>query len=245
MSSRFFVEQPIESDRAELTGAEAHHAIHVMRCRIGDEWTLFDGRGAEFPSRVIEVGRACVRLRVLGRCEVDREAPRAVVLGVAIPKGDRQRWLIEKATELGVVEVVPLVTDRGVAQPVERARERLERAVIEASKQCGRNCLMRIALPQTLPAFCQATPPASLRLIAHVGGAALCNAFPQSDPLCVAIGPEGGFTDAEVAAALACGWQAVSLGSRTLRVETAALAVAALAQLGHGLAPPATLLDAT
>src|SRR5688572_8850936 len=112
MSDRFFVETPIESERAELIGSEAHHLAHVMRAAVGAEVTLFDGSGAEFPARVIKIGRSQVELVVLERREIDRELPFPLVLGVALPKGDRQKWLVEKATELGVSRIVPLQTSR-------------------------------------------------------------------------------------------------------------------------------------
>jgi 16S rRNA (uracil1498-N3)-methyltransferase len=150
---------------------------------------------------------------------------------VALPKGDRQKWLVEKLTELGVTALVPLVTERGVAQPTASAIARLERAVIEASKQCGRNRLMRIARPQAWAAWIAAvaTNEGTLRLIAHPGGTPLASIDLKAPQLTqLAIGPEGGLTDAEVATATAARWQAVDLGPRILRVETAAVALAAV-----------------
>src|SRR5688500_9189413 len=101
MSDRFFVETPIDSEQAELIGPEAHHLAHVMRAGPGAEVTLFDGSGAEFAARVTKIGRSRVELTVSARREIDRELPFPLVLGVALPKGDRQKWLVEKATELG------------------------------------------------------------------------------------------------------------------------------------------------
>jgi 16S rRNA (uracil1498-N3)-methyltransferase len=244
---RYFVETPIASDQAELTGAEAHHLAHVMRARPGDEVTLFDGGGAEFAARVEQVGRSRAVLAVLSRHEVDRESPRAVTLAVALPKGDRQKWLVEKAVELGVARLVPLITRRGVAEPG-AAIDRLRRAVIEASKQCGRNRLMPIGAPRAWQAFVgegsaeasvatARTGPPGLRFIAHPGGMPVHEALAglarqaRSEPppvRCFAIGPEGGFTDEEVSAALSAGYQAIDLGPRILRVETAALLLAGL-----------------
>lgn len=228
MSERFFVETPISTDRATLAGAEAHHLAHVMRAEAGTEVTLLDGSGVEFTARVTKVGRSAVELAVLERHEIDRELPFVLTLGVALPKGDRQRWLVEKATELGVSRLVPLATRRGVAQPVEQARQRLRRSVIEASKQCGRNRLLEIASPQELADYVVASPAGGTKWLAHPGGAQLPSTFdsPPPEGVFLAIGPEGGFTDEELAHALSCGWQSVSLGPRILRVETAALALA-------------------
>ena len=125
MSQRFFVENPVQGDSATLVDAEAHHLTHVMRARPGLEVTLFDGTGWEFPARVEKLGRQSVELAVLDRMQVSRELALPVALAVALPKGDRQKWLVEKVTELGVARLIPLITERGVAQPVEQALARL------------------------------------------------------------------------------------------------------------------------
>lgn len=234
MSQRFFVLSPILGRSVSLTGAEAHHVTQVMRGKVGDAVVLFDGSGAEFTARIARLGRQAVELDVLSRQEANRELPRELTIGVALPKGDRQRWLVEKAVELGVARVVPLQTARGVAQPLEHVLERLRRAVVEASKQCGRNRLMEIAAPKTLEAFLTAAPQAAWRLLADPGPSAVpiggLNPPDSGQTICVAIGPEGGFTDQELQAA--AGWQRVNLGPRVLRIETAAIAVAAWLSLG-------------
>ena len=229
MSDRYFVETPIAADRATLCGPEAHHLIHVMRATAGAQVTLFDGSGDEFSAVVERVGRADVSLTILSRESVDRELPCRLTLAVALPKGDRQKWLVEKAVELGVTRVVPLRTERGVAQPVEQALSRLRRAVIEASKQCGRNRLLQIDEPQSWPDFV-ADAGSAYRCLAHPGGESCQKLTAQSLPgdTRLAIGPEGGFSDEEVALATDAGWQTVDLGPRILRVETAALFLAAV-----------------
>jgi 16S rRNA (uracil1498-N3)-methyltransferase len=231
MSQRYFVTPAIafevEGDpRVLLTGDEARHLAGVMRARVGDEVTLFDGSGCEFTAKVTKPGKQAVELEIVARHEISRELALPLTLGVALPKGDRQKWLVEKATELGVTRLVPLVTERGVAQPLEAALERLRRSVIEASKQCGRNRLLEIGEPLALAEFAAAAPAHALRLIAHPGGAEL-NTLAKAEELWAAVGPEGGFTDEEVAAAERALWQRVSLGRAILRVETAAIALAA------------------
>jgi 16S rRNA (uracil1498-N3)-methyltransferase len=229
MSERYFVASPIGGQTAQLSGPEAHHLVHVMRAKSGGVVVLFDGSGAEFPSRIARVDRQTVTLEVLSRHEVNRELPWPLMLGVALPKGERQRWLVEKAVELGVTRLVPLQTARAVAQPLERVLERLRRTVVEAAKQCGRNRLMDIAAPQSLAAFLEASAAGALRLLADPDPAAVPLARIAPPPLgrtvAIAIGPEGGFDADELQAAV--GWQRVSLGPRVLRVETAALAAAA------------------
>jgi 16S rRNA (uracil1498-N3)-methyltransferase len=241
MSERFFSSDPITSDRVTLVGPEAHHLLHVMRAGIGTPLTMFDDSGAEFAAIVETVGRSDAVVRIVERREIDRELAFPLVAGVALPKGDHQKWLVEKLTELGATELVPLVTDRGVAEPTGGAAERLRRTVIEASKQCGRNRLMRIAAPQTwnewISQAADLSPPPR-RLLAVPAGLPLSDIdLHQPLPTQIAIGPEGGFTDAEADAALASGWQPVSLGARTLRVETAAVALAAALTLSLGTKP--------
>jgi 16S rRNA (uracil1498-N3)-methyltransferase len=236
MLDRYFTHTPINGDHATLDGAEAHHLIHVMRAKAGTRVTLFDGSGAEFAAQVEKVGRSDVQLAILSRQEVDRELPLEVVLGVSLPKGDRQKWLVEKAVELGVDRIVPLITARSVAQPVQQALERLQRSVIEASKQCGRNRLMTLADPAEWNEFVAAAPASARRLLAHPGKP-MAPLVPvsvelpkgQRPAVFLAIGPEGGFTADEVALAASHGWQTVDLGPRILRVETAAVFLVALA----------------
>jgi 16S rRNA (uracil1498-N3)-methyltransferase len=240
MSERFFSSEPITARRVTLEGAEAHHLLHVMRGVVGQRITLFDGSGAEFAAIVESLGRSSVALQIVQRQEISRELPFTVTVGVALPKGDRQKWLVEKLTELGMSTLVPLVAERGVAQPMAGAIEKLRRATIEAAKQCGRNRLLQIAAPQTLTTWLSNESIAGdlrspdlrsaehRRLIAHPCGKPLFD-FDLTRPLPtqVSIGPEGGFTDSEIAAAQDAGWQTVDLGPRILRVETAAVALSA------------------
>lgn len=235
MSRRFFVESEILGDRAFLTGSEAHHLSHVLRMDVGQHVTLFDGKGAEFTARIGRVHRSRVDLEVLDRAEISRELSFELILGVALPKGDRQRWLIEKTVELGVARVVPLITERGVAQPVETATARLRRAVIEASKQCGRNQLMEISGPQSISDYVQTVTDSAIRLMAHRSDdvdtsddVARLAATSGQHQVYIAVGPEGGFSPQEANLAEENGWKLVSLGPRTLRVDTAALTLVAL-----------------
>lgn len=230
MADRYFVDKSISADRVTLGGAEAHHLIHVMRATAGTRVTLFDGSGDEFMGAVARVGRSEVELAILAREPIDRELPFDLTLGVALPKGDRQKWLVEKAVELGVTRIVPLRTERAVAQPVEQALARLRRTVIEASKQCGRNRLLRIDEPQSWPEFLEGAAGAACRLLAHPGHNNQAQRTLSTDDgaAIAAIGPEGGFTDDEVAPAASAGWQIVDLGPRILRVETAAILLAAM-----------------
>jgi 16S rRNA (uracil1498-N3)-methyltransferase len=227
MPDRYYSAAPINGSAATLEGSEAHHLLHVMRAQPGLELVVFDGQGGEFSAEVIRCTRSTVELAVGDRQLVERELPFALALAVPLPKGDRQRWLVEKAVELGVTRLVPLQTARSVGNSEPGIK--LNRYVIEASKQCGRNRLLDITSPISWPTFlAETTAPRSL--LAHPGGRTLaeidCRAS-AGETLRVAVGPEGGFTDEEVSQAIAAGWQSVGLGQRILRMETAAVALLA------------------
>ena len=167
MADRYFVETPIDGSQARLVGTEAHHLIHVMRGKVGEQITLFDGLGAEFLCRVDQVGRSDVGLSVISRHEFDRESSLPLTLAVALPKGDRRRWLVEKAVELGVTRLVPLETERSNDRETSAASVRLRQTVIEASKQSGRNRLMEIDEARSWSDYLAEAPAAAERWIAH------------------------------------------------------------------------------
>ena len=234
MVHRFFVDQPIHTNAIDLEGAEAHHLIHALRASIGTEVVLWDGSGAEFSARIINLTRSSARLEILARKEVDRELPIKITLGVALPKGDRQRWLVEKAVELGVATIVPLITERSVVRPTDQVLSRMRRTAIEASKQCGRNRLAEVAPAHNVAEYFLTAPKKSaVRLVAHPDSP---NTSPMArdDPSTqsavaryLAVGPEGGFTNREIRMATEADWQILGLGPRTLRTETAAIALVA------------------
>jgi len=237
MTQRYYSEDPIQASRVTLAGSEAHHLLHVMRREEGQRVVLFDGSGRDFIARIAARSRSTVELEILSSQPIDRELPCQLTLGIALPKGDRQRWLVEKATELGVSQIVPLCTDRSVAQPTPSALRRLERTVIETSKQCGRSRLLEIAPPRQWPEFVAAADRCARRLIAHPtavpcdGSSPELKLPPPGEQVVLAVGPEGGFSDDEFQAATAAGWETASLGARTLRTETAALALIAAVTL--------------
>ena len=230
MSERFFITTQPAGDRAVLEGDEARHLTRVLRAKVGDTVSLFDGRGREWPARVASLGRDRVELDT-GEPVID-PLPHAAIpltLAVALPKGDRQKWMVEKLTELGAARLVPLETTRGVAEATASAQARLERVVIEACKQCRRNTLMEIAAGRPLDRLLAEVPAGGCVVIAHPGGLPLdAAAVPTAATEIIAlVGPEGGFTDEELGVADRAGVIRISLGPHILRVETAAIALAA------------------
>lgn len=231
MSERFFVDEPIAGDEIVLTGAEAQHLIKVMRLPVGSQVVLFDRSGYEFGATVTKILRNEAVLQVESKLEINREAPGHVVIATALPKGDRQRWLVEKLTELGAHQLLPVQFERGVAEATDAALGRLRRSVVEASKQCGRNRLMEIAQPiEATELFSSASEGA--RMIADQRGkpwpSVVASFTPRPSRVTIAIGPEGGLTDEEFELATQNDWLPFSFGPRILRIETACVAAAAL-----------------
>jgi 16S rRNA (uracil1498-N3)-methyltransferase len=233
MSERFFLSTPPAAGRAVLTGDAARHLGRVLRARPGDAVTLFDGRGRRWTARVARVDRDSVALDIAAECSAPSPRGPRLTLAAALPKGERQKWLVEKLTELGVHAFVPLDTARGVAEAGDAARTRLGRVVIEACKQCGRDTLMEIGESRPLAALLAGAATGVRIVIAdpHGGpldGAATAGIAAASTVETLGlVGPEGGFTAEELATADTAGAIRVSLGPHILRVETAAIALAA------------------
>jgi len=226
MSERFFLAEPPSHGRGRLVGDEARHLARVMRCRVGDEVVAFDGGGTSWRARVTGIGRDEVALEIGVAMPVPPRPAALLTLAVALPKGERQKWLVEKLTELGVERLVPLMTTRGVAEATPAAIERLGRGVIEACKQCGRDTLMAIGVPQSVADLVGNPAGDPLVIVADRDGEPWSAAVTVARPVVALVGPEGGFTPDELAAVDAAGGRRVSLGMHVLRIETAAIAVA-------------------
>jgi 16S rRNA (uracil1498-N3)-methyltransferase len=230
MADRFFVRHPLAPGPMILTGPEAHHLATVLRAHPGESVCLFNGDGAEYPAVVAQVTKKEVTLEVTGRETLGRELGFRLEVAAPLPKGDRGDFLLEKLTELGVTHFVPLRTRRSVVHPRETRLDKLERAVIEASKQCGRNVLLAVGPLTDWEDYCRRPDLPARRLLAHPGGEPVPSGV--GEDVAVAVGPEGGLTSEEVELARAAGWRVVGLGPRVLRVETAALALAVLCGRG-------------
>jgi 16S rRNA (uracil1498-N3)-methyltransferase len=225
LSERFYCPDPPQSGRFRLGPDESRHLARVCRLEVGDRVEIFDGLGFVTASQILAATSDRVELIAVGEPTHDPEPQSPCVLATAIPKGDRFDWLVEKATELGVERLIPLVTQRSVVVPRGSKLDRLRRTIIEASKQCRRSRLMVLQEPvgwsEMVAAF-----PVALRFLADRGGLApsAWPAIPRGREVVLAVGPEGGFTGPEVELATGCGWLPIRLGYNTLRVETAGLA---------------------
>lgn len=226
---RFFLPGPYNTPAAHLDGEEAHHLLGVLRASVGAELVIFDGRGTEATARIVHIGKNAADLEILERRQSPPDTVVPVTLGTAVPKGERFDWLVEKATELGVTRLIPLLTAHRVVEPGANKLNRLRRTIISASKQCGRNRLMELGEPTPWHAFVEREFRDAAVLVAHPGGESLASlALPMNQPLVLAVGPEGGLTDEEIDLARRSGGRIVGLGPRLLRVETAAMVLATM-----------------
>ena len=223
---RFFAPPPLTAGPVTLTGTEAKHLAAVLRLGAGDAVELFDGAGRRAAGTVRAVRGKGVKTAAEVDCGPVAETPppaAPLTLAVAPPKGDRFRWLVEKATELGVARVVPLVCERSTVDPSGGKLDKLRATALAACKQCRRDRLPEIAEPVGFDDFLRTCGPATLL---HVSGDRWT--APPPGPHAALIGPEGGFTDAEVAAASDAGVAVASFATPILRTETAAVAAAAV-----------------
>jgi len=228
----YFYTPPGLVHRGELLieGEEFAHLSHVMRKKAGDTVRVVDGQGNAYDVTILEISRQTARCAINQTHTRLNEAGIEVTLGVGLLKNaSRFDFLVEKATELGVMSVVPLLTERTIGHHAKV--ERWHKLALAAMKQSGRSVLPRVQVPQHLPDFLGSVSAAMLRLLPDekqerplltdvLGGRTL-----HSVVIC--IGPEGGFSPHEVSHATSAGFTPVSLGPRRLRTETAALVAVA------------------
>jgi 16S rRNA (uracil1498-N3)-methyltransferase len=236
---RFYCPVPLASgDVLELPAGAARH-VQVLRMQPGGLITLFNGQGGEFEATIEHMGRSDVRVRIGLHDPVEREAPREIHLAAGMPANERMDWLVEKATELGVASIQPLMTERTVLRiKGERADKKLAhwQAIAEAAcEQCGRNRIPLIHEVLTLDQWSKAGKAQGRRLLLSLaaGTQPLMQAAEPQGAVTLLSGPEGGMSPAEEAAAIAAGFVPTSLGPRILRAETAPLAVLAALTLGQ------------
>ena len=217
----------------DLPPGPARH-VQVRRLQPGDALVLFDGRGGEWTARVVAMGRQSVQVEPGEHHAVDRELALPVTLAVGMPANERMDWLVEKATELGVAALQPLVCERSVLRldgdRAERKREHWQAQAVAAAEQCGRTRVPQVHPVRRLADWLTGGLPAATRWMLSPLADVRPHRPAGSAPVLVLSGPEGGLSPAEEAAARAAGFAGLNLGPRVLRAETAPLAV--LAWLG-------------
>lgn len=225
--------------QVELPEQAAHHALKVLRMKAGDCVILFDGRGGEWLAEIVGAG-GTARAALREFSERDCESPLQVTLAQALPASDKMDWVVEKCVELGVAAIQPVAAKRSV---IRLSAERMARRVAHwnaiassACEQCGRNRVPIVAPVLDLPQYlASARAQNATRLILSPEGTTALRTLGRPDtPVIVMIGPEGGWEEGELQTARTAGFQALKLGPRVLRTETAGAAVLAALQTQWG-----------
>jgi 16S rRNA (uracil1498-N3)-methyltransferase len=240
---RFYIPNPhIQDGLLKIEGGEVKHIRKVLRLKAGDEILVFDGSGKEFEGTIVEEGRSSVMVKVQGIFSSEGDSSLEVTLAQSLLKGEKMDYLIQKATELGVKEIIPFFSSRSVPL-LEKSRRpnrhhRWEKIAVEASKQCGRGVVPKIESLQDYSGMLRAASTDHLRLILWEGdGIKLKEVLERSGEktkIFFVIGPEGGFSPDEVDKAKRAGFVAVTLGKRILRAETASLCLLSILQYEWG-----------
>lgn len=231
MPARVFVDQALVPDALiDLPPGPARH-VQVLRLQPGDALTLFNGHGGEWSARVQQMGRSQVSVQLLAHDAVDRELTQHVTLAIGMPANERMDALVEKATELGVAALQPLVCERSVlrlsGERAEKRQAHWQAVAIAACEQSGRTRVPQVAPVLTLPAWLSSRPVRDDVEACVLDPRADTSALPLTRAALFLSGPEGGLSDAEVQLAEAHGFRRAGLGPRVLRADTAPLAVLA------------------
>ncbi len=229
---RLFVDAELSPQtRLDLPGDAAHHASRVLRLEDGDAVVLFNGRGGEFGARLSLPGRGHVVAEINTHYALERESPLAVTLAQAVSSGEKMDFTIQKAVELGVAAIQPLLSAKSVvrlsAEREEKKLARWRRVAIAACEQCGRNRVPEVREAMSVETYSVMPGDASLRLLLSPEGKTGLREQKIGRAVSMAAGPEAGFSDAEEQILQRAGFVPVRLGQRILRTETAALAALA------------------
>jgi len=224
--------------------SEARYAARVLRLRVGDEVTAFDGHGGEWHLRLLTVAPDLVQGELITTVAITSAPSLPLILGQALPnKSSKMDFIVEKGSELGLTTLTPLYTERTVVREApgrtETKLSRWHRVAEAAARQCGRRLLLDITPPQSLGDFCVTYQSAPAKIICweeepRQGIRDVLEAPIPIGPVAVLVGPEGGWTEQEVAQARAYGFVSVSLGPRILRTETAAVTLISLIRYAQG-----------
>ncbi|XSG85578.1 MAG: 16S rRNA (uracil(1498)-N(3))-methyltransferase [Methylohalobius sp. ZOD2] len=234
--SRLYLPEPLETGlELAVTGERAHYLANVLRLRAGASLTVFNGRGGEYGAELFAANRRQVRLKIDAKRAREAESPLQTHLGLAVAKGERMDWAVQKAVELGVTEIFPLLTEHGNVQlkggKPERKRQHWQKIAIAACEQCGRNRIPEIGPPEDFDAWLDFRHGG---VLLDPGGIPFPDLAPPKEKLILLIGPEGGLSPEERRRAQDRGFVPARLGPRILRVETAVAAALSAAQVLWG-----------
>ena len=231
---RVLIEEARVGEPVEVRGAALRHLRTVLRLAPGDSVELFDGRGRSFLGAIHSVGAGAASIDVLEERIVERESPLDLTLAMALSRGAKPDWIVEKVTELGVSTILPFSCARSA--PVPGRSERWQRLADAAARQSGRTMCPRVLAPGSLEDVIAGVGRFERAILFHQGGEVISLAAspPRTGPVLAVTGPEGGFTEPEVRRAYTAGFRIVGLGPRTLRSETAGIIAVGLLEAAWG-----------
>ncbi|MCP0912775.1 MULTISPECIES: 16S rRNA (uracil(1498)-N(3))-methyltransferase [Legionella] len=221
----------------ELSPEAAQHVAVVLRMRAGEKLTLFSGNNIEFTALIATIQKKKVTVTIMAAERQCRESPRAIHLAQAISKGERMEFVVQKAVELGVASITPLLTARCVvkldAERLQKKRQQWQAIAVAACEQCGRNVIPKVYEAEPLEKYVQQCQSA-LKLVLYPDSAKSWREYEFKEDIALLIGPEGGLDEHEIAAAQRHGFSSLRLGPRILRTETAAITALSVLQAVSG-----------
>lgn len=236
--SRFYINKPLAVGQEIILPKElSHYLVTVLRLRIGITVTLFNGQGGEYQARLVAVTKKIVQLQIEEYHAIERESSLSLTLVQAISRPEHMDYTIQKAVELGVHQIVPVITERTPPLNPEMLNKRQahwHQIMLSASEQCGRNRLVQFTAVMPLTTWLTQTQPGSCIVLSPHAHNTLFEVIQSVNAITVLVGAEGGLSEMEIQQAIQAGYQAIQLGPRILRTETAATAILALCQAWQG-----------
>ena len=238
MTRIFLSPEDISSDIVTITGDQARHLMLVLRAKPSDMVSVLDGRGYEYECRIVSVHKKEIKAEVTSRAPYSAESPVSITVAQGISKGERMDIAIQKSTELGATRIVPVITERTQVKQTHKI-ERWRKIALSAAQQSGRDKIPEIDEPTRLEEFMGSIAPGSSGIIFFEENRErnlkeVLSGFKAIKEITILIGPEGGFTKEEVAAATEKGFIEASLGPRILRTETAPITALSIIQYELG-----------
>lgn len=238
MAMRIYQAADLHVGMMELDEKASHHLARVLRVAVGDEVVLFNGRGGEYLAVISAVNKKTVTVEILRHVEKEVESPVAISLAQGVVRGEKMDFVIQKAVELGVKEIFPVITERcNVRLDQEREQKKLlhwQAVVISACEQCGRNVLPVVHAPIDLPDWLEKISAEMKFILSPHSDGKLRDEKTKPTTVAILVGPEGGLSEHEIDLSVQNGFSILNLGPRILRTETAALAALAVLQTKFG-----------
>jgi len=238
--TRLFVNNPLDLGKSLILPLEtAHYILNVLRLKIDTPVILFNGQGGEYLATIVHYNKRQVEVMIQEYQAIERESSLCLTLIQAISRLERMDLTIQKAVELGVQHIVPVLTERSTAlnrSQISKREQHWQKIIVSACEQCGRNCLPQLhsVVPLSEWFANTVTMAGNVLILSPRGNSHFVDIIQSHQPITVLVGSEGGFSEMEIQQAISMEYKEISLGKRILRTETAAIAILAICQALHG-----------